>query len=114
MAFGRNPHVAKAQAAELKAEEAPDDIARAMAHRDAAHQWDRAAEREKPGKYKDAYQANALRNRNLADEEREAVPAADRLERLAARVEEITGREGVLVATDAVGPSVPVGPKQWN
>jgi hypothetical protein len=31
--FGRNPHVANAQAAEQKAADAGDDIARARAHR---------------------------------------------------------------------------------
>jgi hypothetical protein len=46
MGFGRNPHVPKAQAAEQKAQDAPDALSRARAYRDAAHQWDRAAERE--------------------------------------------------------------------
>jgi hypothetical protein len=50
MSFGKNPYVAKAQAAELKADEATDESSRVRAYRDAAHQWDRAAEREKPGK----------------------------------------------------------------
>ena len=67
MSFGRNPHVAKAEAAELKAEAADDQRAREQALRDAAHQWDRAAEREKPGKVRSAYEANAARNRELAD-----------------------------------------------
>ena len=80
MAFGRNPHVVKAQAAELKAAEAPDDLARTQAYRDAAHQWERAADREKPGKQRDAYQANATKNRTFADGESspaEASAAAD-------------------------------------
>ncbi len=67
MSFGRNPHVAKAEAAELKAEAADDERARVQARRDAAHQWDRAAEREKPGKLRTAYEAHAARNRELAD-----------------------------------------------
>lgn len=71
MGFGRNPHVAKAQAAEQKAQDARDDAARISAHRDAAHQWDRAAEREKPGKQRDAYEREAARNRRLADGEPE-------------------------------------------
>jgi hypothetical protein len=67
MAFGRNPHVAKAQAAEQKASDAPDDGARALAYRDAAHQWDRAAEREQPGKRRDTYARSAARARALAE-----------------------------------------------
>ncbi len=69
MGFGRNPYVPKAQAAEQKALDAQDDETRARAYRDAAHQWDRAAEREKPGKYRTEYEKNALRNRDLADGE---------------------------------------------
>lgn len=68
MAIGRNPHVPRAQASEQKAADAPDAVARVRALRDAAHQWDRAAEREKPGKVRLAYEANAERNRRLADE----------------------------------------------
>lgn len=67
MAFGRNPHVPKAQAAEQKARDAPDDDARARALREAAHQWDRAAEREMPGKRRVEYEQNAERARALAD-----------------------------------------------
>lgn len=67
MAFGRNPHVTKAQGAEQKAQDAPDDAARARALREAAHQWDRAAEREAPGKRRQEYERNAARNRELAE-----------------------------------------------
>ena len=67
MAFGKNPHVPRAEAAELKATDAPDPLSRERALRDAAHQWDRAAEREKPGRMRDAYLANAVRNREQAD-----------------------------------------------
>jgi hypothetical protein len=67
MGFGRNPHVPKAQAAEQKALDAPDAPARARAYREAAHQWDRAAEREAPGKRRDEYQGNAARDRELAE-----------------------------------------------
>jgi hypothetical protein len=67
MAFGRNPHVPKAQAAEQKAQDAPDDAARARALREAAHQWDRAAEREAPGKRRQEYEGHAARNRELAE-----------------------------------------------
>ena len=67
MAFGRNPHLPKAQAAEQKANDAPDDASRARALREAAHLWDRAAEREPPGKLRSEYERNAARNRELAD-----------------------------------------------
>lgn len=66
MGFGKNPHVPKAQAAELKAEEASDEPARARAYHEAAHAWDRAAEREKPGKLRLEYEAHAARTRELA------------------------------------------------
>jgi hypothetical protein len=77
MSFGRNPHVPKAQAAEQKAADASDTMARAAAYRDAAHQWDRAASREKPGKYRAEYEANAERNRALADAGADADPGAE-------------------------------------
>ena len=67
MAFGRNPHVPKAQAAEQKARDAPDDDARARALREAAHQWERAAEREKPGRRREEYEQSAARFRAEAD-----------------------------------------------
>lgn len=67
MGFGRNPHVPKAQTAEQKARDAPDALARARAYREAAHQWDRAAERETPGKRRLEYEQNASRNRELAE-----------------------------------------------
>jgi len=73
MSFGKNPHVAKAQAAEQKAADAADAPARAMAFREAAHQWDRAAAREQPGKRRSEYEQHAERNRQLAEGE----PARD-------------------------------------
>ncbi len=76
MGFGRNPYVPKAQAAEQKAQEAADETSRARAYREAAHEWDRAAEREKPGKQRGEYEANALRTRELADNP-DADPDAD-------------------------------------
>ena len=68
MAFGKNPYVARAQAAEQKAKDASNDAMRERAYRDAAHQWDRAAERELPGKRRDEYERNAATNRALADD----------------------------------------------
>ena len=67
MSFGKNPYLAKAQAAELKAGEAPDPVAQARAYREAAHEWERAAGREPPGKRRIEYEENAARNRALAD-----------------------------------------------
>ncbi len=69
MSFGKNPHVAKAQLAEQKAELASDDHARERAYREAAHLWDRAATREQPGKRRTEYEANAERLRAIADGE---------------------------------------------
>ncbi|UJR82010.1 hypothetical protein [Sandaracinus amylolyticus] len=67
MSFGKNPHVAKAEAAVQKAEAARDGDARKRAYLEAAHLWERAAEREKPGKKRDEYLANAERDRGLAE-----------------------------------------------
>lgn len=67
MGFGRNPYIAKAQAAEQKAADATDDASRVRAYRDAAHEWSRAADRERPGKQRDELQQNAAKNRALAD-----------------------------------------------
>ena len=69
MSFGKNPHVLKAQAAEQKARDAVDAPARAMAYREAAHQWDRAAAREPPGKRRTEYEEHAKRNRQCAEGE---------------------------------------------
>ena len=67
MSFGKNPYVLKAQAAELLAERARDEMSRARAHREAAHEWDRAADREKPGARRDEYLESATRHRELAE-----------------------------------------------
>jgi hypothetical protein len=67
VAFGRNPYVIKAQAAVQKAADAGDEASRVRAYREAAHQSDRAAEREGPGKHGAEYQANAVECRSLAD-----------------------------------------------
>jgi len=69
MGFGKNPYVAKAQAAELKATDAPDAAAASRAYREAAHEWERAAGREPPGKRRAEYEQNAVQNRALADGE---------------------------------------------
>lgn len=74
MGFGRNPHVAKAQAAEQKAEIAPDADRRAQAWRDAARLWERAADRETDPKRRAEYAANAERARATAEEPPAAEP----------------------------------------
>lgn len=68
MSFGRNPHVAKAEAAEQKAMTASDASTYERAWREAAHLWDRAAERETDSKRRSSYVANAERARATADE----------------------------------------------
>ncbi len=69
MSFGKNPHVAKATAAEQKARAASDENSRAMAWREAARQWERAAEREKIDKRVAEYTRNAEAARREADGE---------------------------------------------
>lgn len=96
MGFGRNPYVPKAQAAELKAEEASDETARARHYREAAHEWDRAASREKPGKARSEYEAHAVRTRELADAPEGVEPQAEEVE----QPEQPGGARGLrLVAT---------------
>ena len=68
MSFGRNPHVAKAQAAEQKASDATDAGSYEQAWREAGRAWDRAADREADAKRKQLYTDNAERARATADE----------------------------------------------
>lgn len=68
MSFGRNPHVAKAQAEEQKAATARDDRAASQAWREAARQWDRAAARETDNGKKTDYEAKAEAARTRADD----------------------------------------------
>ena len=67
MGFGRNPHVAKAEAAELKAEGAKDATASVHSWREAGRLWERAADRESDAKRRALYTANAERARATAD-----------------------------------------------
>lgn len=79
MSFGKNPHVAKAQAAEQKARAATDESARVVAWREAARQWERAAEREAMPKRAAEYTGHATAAREAADnpaEPSEAPPVA--------------------------------------
>jgi hypothetical protein len=68
MGFGRNPHVAKAEAAELKAASARDATASEHAWREAGRLWERAADRESDAKRRQQYTANAERARATADD----------------------------------------------
>jgi len=74
MSFGKNPHVAKASAAEQKAQLAADEGARSLAWREAARHWERAAEREQVDKRRAEYTRNAEAARAQADGETEAAP----------------------------------------
>ena len=74
MGFGRNPHVAKAEAAEQKAEVAEDPADVAQAWRDASRLWQRAADRETDPKRRQQYTANAERTRDAAEESPLAAP----------------------------------------
>jgi hypothetical protein len=68
MSFGRNQHVAKAQAAEQKALNAKDATAYELAWREAGRLWERAADRETDPGRKQQYEANAERARASADQ----------------------------------------------
>ena len=80
MSFGRNPHVAKAEAAELKATSAKDATAREHAWREAGRLWERAADREADPKRKLHYAASAERARAYADGTPEQDTEANTLE----------------------------------
>lgn len=67
MSFGRNPHVAKAEAEEQKARSATDSAACEMAWREAARQWDRATDRETDDKRRQDYTDRAEAARANAD-----------------------------------------------
>ena len=67
MSFGRNPHVTKAETAEQKAADAGDDHSRERAWREAAHLWERAAERETDARRRTQYMARAEAARAKAD-----------------------------------------------
>jgi hypothetical protein len=61
--------VAKAEAAEQKARSARDDAAREQAWREAARQWERAADRETDDKRRQQYTDSANSARAAADGE---------------------------------------------
>jgi hypothetical protein len=65
MSFGRNPHVAKAEASEQKAQIAKDERAGQQAWLEAARLWERAADRETDDKRRAQYgeRADAARAR---------------------------------------------------
>lgn len=79
MGFGRNPHVARAEAAELKAHGAKDSLAGKQGWLEAARQWERAAEREADLKRKQLHvaRAEAARQRAEAGDEVDAQQLED-------------------------------------
>lgn len=77
MSFGRNPHVAKAELAEQKAQAAGDETARSSAWREAARLWDRAAEREMSDKRRAEYAQKAESARRAADGEADPAEEPD-------------------------------------
>ncbi len=81
MSFGRNPHVAKAEAEEQKALSARDAKAAELAWREAARQWDRAAARETDAKRRDEHAAKAEAARAKADGDGDADVTAPTTER---------------------------------
>jgi multidrug resistance efflux pump len=74
MGFGKNPHVAKAEAAEQKAQLATNEAARTLAWREAARLWDRAAEREQRNTVATSYQERAVAARAAADADPDDAP----------------------------------------
>lgn len=107
MSFGRNPYAPKAESAEQKAEAAGDVASRERAYREAAHEWERAASREKPGKRRDEYLGNAERNRAMADSAQDdGLDAIESAQAQSAETETETGA-GTLAPT-------PVDPTQLN
>lgn len=68
MSFGRNVHVAKAEAAEQKALCAKDATAYELAWREAGRLWERAADRETDPKRKQQYATKAEQARATADQ----------------------------------------------
>ena len=87
MSFGRNPHVAKAEAEEQKARAANDPAACERAWREGARQGDRAAERETDDTRRNEYLERAERARANADASRarDPVPVADLAAKMKAR-----------------------------
>ena len=77
MSFGRNPYVAKAEAAELKASTAKDAMASELAWREAGRLWERAADGESDAKRRQVYTANSERARTRADEPEPVEPTGD-------------------------------------
>jgi hypothetical protein len=77
MSFGRNVHVAKAEAAEQKALSAKDATAYEHAWREAGRLWERAADREADARRKQQYAANAERARAMADQPQAAGEPGD-------------------------------------
>ena len=84
MSFGRNPHVAKAEAEEQKARSAKDPPACELAWRECARQWERAAERETDDRRRQQYAGRAEAARANADVARASEP--EPIQRLIAKL----------------------------
>jgi hypothetical protein len=67
MSFGKNPHIAKAEAAEQKALDALDAPAREQGWLEAGRQWERASEKEKDPKRRQLYADKAAAARAAAE-----------------------------------------------
>ena len=67
MSFGRNPHVAKAEASEQRAQIARDERSGQQAWLEAARLWERAADRETDDKRRAQYSERADAARARAD-----------------------------------------------
>jgi succinate dehydrogenase/fumarate reductase flavoprotein subunit len=74
MSFGRNPHVAKAEASEQKAQIARDERAGQQAWLEAARLWERAADRETDDKRRAQYGERAEAARARAETQPPATP----------------------------------------
>jgi len=86
MSFGRNPHVAKAEAAEQKAQCAKDVHASEQAWRDAARQWERAADRETADERRQQYVEKAAAARAKADEPQQESGEASAIDTLKSKM----------------------------
>ena len=69
MSFGKNPHIAKAEAAEQKALAALDVPAREQGWLEAGRQWERASDRETDPKRRQLYADKAAAARIAAEAE---------------------------------------------
>lgn len=89
MGFGQNPFIGKAEAAEEKALAATNVASEMRLYLEAAHLWERAAAKEKPGKRRTEFEAKAEAIREKATAA-EAKPSPS-LSSVAARFKLVAG-----------------------